>query len=132
METKVSKVSLIWVIIMVGFAMHMLADILPAFWGANIAMPDATGEAPTGMMLFMIGMAFFVPMCGLLCMNYRKCKAMRVVNFVLATVMMLFNLFHATELLTEFNPVQLLIHPVMAAIGIFLFIYSLRLMKQKE
>lgn len=26
METKVSKVSLIWVIIMVGFAMHMLAD----------------------------------------------------------------------------------------------------------
>ncbi|MBO6031452.1 MAG: hypothetical protein J6Y98_06885 [Bacteroidales bacterium] len=132
METNISKVSLLWVIIMVGFAMHMLTDMLPAFWGANIAMPDATGEAPSGMMMFMIGMAFFVPMCGLLCMNYRKCKAMRVVNFVLATVMMLFNLFHATELLTEFNPVQLLIHPVMAAIGIFLFIYSLRLMKQKE
>ena len=45
METKVSKVSLIWVTIMVGFAMHMLADMLPAFWGADIAMPDATGEA---------------------------------------------------------------------------------------
>jgi hypothetical protein len=132
METKVSKVSLIWVIIMVGFAMHMLADMLPAFWGANIAMPDATGEAPTGMLLFMMGMAFFVPMCGLLCMNYRSCKAMRVINLVLAALMMLFNLFHATELLTEFNPVQLLIHPVMAALGIFLFVYSLRLMKQND
>ena len=131
METKVSKVSLIWVIIMVGFAMHMLADMLPAFWGANIAMPDATGEAPTGMMLFMIGMAFFVPMCGLLCMNYRNCKAMRVINLVLACIMMLFNIFHATELLMEFSPVQLLIHPVMMVLGVYLFIYSLRLVKRK-
>jgi hypothetical protein len=131
METKISKVSLIWVIIMVGFAMHMLADMLPAFWGANIAMPDATGEAPVGMMLFMIGMAFFVPMCGLLCMNYRNCKAMRIINLVLACVMMLFNIFHATELLMEFSPVQLLIHPVMVLLGIYLFVYSLRLVKRK-
>ncbi|MBR3467015.1 MAG: hypothetical protein IKH15_07340 [Bacteroidales bacterium] len=132
METKISKVSLIWVIIMVGFAMHMLADMLPAFWGADIAMPDATGEAPTGMMLFMIGMAFFVPMCGLLCMNYRNCKAMRVINLVLACIMMLFNIFHATELLMEFSPVQLLIHPVMMLLGVYLFIYSLRLVKRKR
>lgn len=132
MDTKISKVSLIWVIIMVGFAMHMLTDILPIFWGANIAMTDASGEAPIGMMLFMIGMAFFVPMCGLFCMNYRSCKAMRVINLVLATVMMLFNLFHATELLSEFNPVQLLIHPVMAVLGIYLFVYSIRMVKQKD
>lgn len=132
METKVSKVSLIWVTIMVGFAMHMLADMLPAFWGADIAMPDATGETPTGMMLFMIGMAFFVPMYGLLCMNYRSCKTMRVINLVLATLMMLFNIFHASELIMEFSPVQLLIHPVMATLGIFLFIYSLRLLKQND
>lgn len=131
METKISKVSLIWVIIMVGFAMHMLADMLPAFWGADIAMPDATGEAPMGMMLFMIGMAFFVPMCGLLCINYRNCKAMRIINLVLACVMMLFNIFHATELLMEFSPVQLLIHPVMVVLGIYLFVYSLRLVKRK-
>lgn len=131
METKISKVSLIWVIIMVGFAMHMLADMLPAFWGADIAMPDATGEAPMGMMLFMIGMAFFVPMCGLLCMNYRNCKAMRIINLVLACIMMLFNIFHASELLMEFSPVQLLIHPVMVVLGIYLFVYSLRLVKRK-
>ena len=132
METKTSKVSLIWVIIMIGFAMHMLADMLPAFWGVNIAMPDATGVAPMGMMLFMIGMAFFVPMCGLLCMNYRSGKTMRVINLVLAGVMMLFNIFHASELFMEFSPVQLLIHPVMVVLGIYLFIYSLRMVRQKN
>ena len=132
METNVSKVSLIWVIIMIGFAMHMLADMLPAFWGVNIAMPDATDVAPTGMMLFMIGMAVFVPMCGLLCMNYRSSKTMRVINLVLAGVMMLFNIFHASELFMEFSPVQLLIHPVMVVLGIYLFIYSLRMVRQKN
>ena len=85
-----------------------------------------------GMMVFMIGMAFFVPMCGLVCMNYRNCKAMRVINLVLACVMMLFNIFHATELLMEFSPVQLFIHPVMVVLGIYLFIYSLRLVKRKD
>ncbi|MDO5315899.1 MAG: hypothetical protein Q4F82_07310 [bacterium] len=117
---------------MVGFAMHILADILPAFWGASIAMPDATGEASMGMIMFMIVMAFTVPMCGLLCMNYRNRKALRIINLALASLMMLFNIFHASELFMEFNPVQLLIHPVMAVLGVYLFVYSLRLVKQKE
>lgn len=117
---------------MVGFMAHIITDMLPAFWGVNIAMPDATGVAPTGMMLFMIGMAFFVPMCGLVCMNYRTNKTMRVINLVLACAMMLFNIFHISELFIEFNPVQILIHPVMVVLGIYLFIYSLRLVKQKS
>ena len=132
METTISKVSLVWVLIMVGFMAHIVADLLPAFWGVNIAMPDATGEASTGMMLFMIGMAFFVPMCGLFCMQYRDRKAMRVANLVLATVMMLFNFFHASELFMEFSPVQLLIHPVMIVLGVYLFIFSLRLTRQDK
>lgn len=123
---RVSKVSFMWVVIMVGFAMHMLADMLPAFWGANIAMPDATGEAPVGMLIFMMSLSFFIPMCGLLCMQYRRCKAMLTINLVLAGIMMVFNIFHASELIAEFNPVQLLIHPVMVVAGIYLFIFSLQ------
>jgi len=123
---RISKVSFMWVVIMVGFAMHMLADMLPAFWGANIAMPDATGEAPTGMLIFMMALSFFIPMCGLLCMQYRRCKAMLTTNLVLAGIMMVFNIFHASELIAEFNPVQLLIHPVMVVAGIYLFIFSLQ------
>ena len=123
---RVSKVSYMWVVIMVGFAMHMLADMLPAFWGVNIAMPDATGEAPVGMLIFMMSLSFFIPMCGLLCMQYRRCKAMLTINLVLAGIMMVFNIFHASELIAEFNPVQLLIHPVMVVAGIYLFIFSLR------
>lgn len=132
MDNKISKVSLLWVIIMVGFMAHIAADILPAFWGANIAMPDSTGEASMGMIMFMMTMAFFVPMCGLLCMNYRKFKVMRVINLVLATVMMLFNFFHTSELFMEFNPVQLIILLAMAVLGVYLFVYSLRMVKQKD
>ena len=123
---RVSKVSFMWVVIMVGFAMHMLADMLPAFWGVNIALPDATGEAPVGMLIFMMSLSFFIPMCGLLCMQYRRCKAMLTINLVLAGIMMVFNIFHASELIAEFNPVQLLIHPVMVVAGIYLFIFSLQ------
>ncbi len=129
MEKEISKVSFMWVVIMVGFAMHMLADMLPAFWGANIAMPDATGEASVGMIAFMIGLSFIVPMCGLLCMQYRTNKTMRLVNLVLATLMMVFNILHASELIAEFNPVQLMIHPVMIVAGIYLFLFSRREMK---
>ncbi|MBR6067120.1 MAG: hypothetical protein IKP45_04905 [Bacteroidales bacterium] len=132
MENKISKVSLLWVIIMVGFMAHIAADILPAFWGANIAMPDSTGEASMGMIMFMMTMAFFVPMCGLLCMNYRKFKVMRVINLVFATVMMLFNFFHTSELFMEFNPVQLIILLAMAVLGVYLFVYSLRMVKEKD
>ncbi|MBR5972884.1 MAG: hypothetical protein IK017_09585 [Paludibacteraceae bacterium] len=131
MEKEISKVSFMWVVVMVGFAMHMLADLLPIFWGANVTMPDATGEASVGMMAFMIFFSFFMPMCGLLCMQYRSNKTMRLINFVLATIMMIFNILHASELFMEFSPVQLMIHPVMIIAGIYLFIFSRREMKQQ-
>ncbi|MBO7637036.1 MAG: hypothetical protein J6S89_10720 [Paludibacteraceae bacterium] len=131
MEKEISKVSFMWVVVMVGFAMHMLADLLPIFWGANVTMPDATGEASVGMMAFMISLSFFMPMCGLLCMQYRSNKTMRLINFVLATIMMVFNILHASELFMEFSPVQLMIHPVMIIAGIYLFIFSRREMKQQ-
>lgn len=131
MEKEISKVSFMWVVVMVGFAMHMLADLLPIFWGANVTMPDATGEASVGMMAFMIFLSFFMPMCGLLCMQYRSNKTMRLINFVLATIMMVFNILHASELFMEFSPVQLMIHPVMIIAGIYLFIFSRREMKQQ-
>ena len=125
MEERISKVSFMWVVIMVGFAMHMLADMLPAFWGVDIAMPDAKGEDPVGMIMFMISFSFFIPMCGLLCMQYRRLKAMVTVNLILAGIMMVFNILHMSELFVEFSPVQLLIHPVMVIAGIYLFIFSL-------
>lgn len=129
MENNTNKISLLWVIIMVGFAMHMLADLLPLFWGADIAIAGATGKAPTGMLIFMIGLSFFIPMCGILCMQYRNSKTMRIINLILAAVMMLFNLFHMSELFTEFNPVQLFVLPVMAIVSVYLFIFSLNLTK---
>lgn len=124
MERNISKASFMWVVIMAGFAMHMLADMLPAFWGANIAMPDATGEVSVGMIAFMIFISFLMPMCGLLCMQYRSSKTMCLINLILASIMMVFNILHAIELIEEFNPVQLMIHPAMIVAGIYLFLFS--------
>ncbi|MBR7067824.1 MAG: hypothetical protein IKI28_05845 [Bacteroidales bacterium] len=129
METNVSKISLLWVVIMVGFAMHMLADLLPLCWGANVAMPDATGQAPMGMLVFMISIAFAVPMCGLLCQHYRSRKSMRVANMVLASIMLLFCVLHMAELLEEFSPVQAIILVLMVIASLFLFILSRRALK---
>ncbi|MBP3762865.1 MAG: hypothetical protein J6I49_03175 [Bacteroidales bacterium] len=131
METNITRTSLLWVVVMAGFAMHILADLLPAFWGAPIAMPDAPGEAPTGMLLLMCAFSFTIPLLGLLCTHYRAVRAMRVANLVLASVMLLFNIFHASELFMEFNPVQLLIHPAMVVISVYLLVFSLRMVKQK-
>ena len=131
MENKISKGSLLWVIVMVGFLAHTVAELLPVFWGVDIAIAGATGEAPTGMLIFMTAVSFFIPMCGLFCMQYRKSKAMRVLNLVLASLTMLFNIFHAGELITEFSPVQLFIHPVMAVIGVYLFVFSIQVLKQE-
>lgn len=39
---------------------------------------------------------------------------------------------NVSELFTEFNPVQLLILPVMAIVGVYLFIFSLHLMKNNS
>lgn len=94
-------------------------------------MPDANGEVAVGMVAFMIFISFFMPMCGLLCMQFRSIRAMRVVNLILATIMMVFNFLHVLELFSEFSPVQLLIHPVMVVAGIFLFIFSRREMQQQ-
>ena len=46
--------------------------------------------------------------------------------------MMLFNFFHTSELFMEFNPVQLIILLAMAVLGVYLFVYSLRMVKQKD
>ena len=132
MNTNISKISLLWVVIMMGFMAHIVTDVLPAFWGANIAMPDATGEVQTGMIFFMICISFFVPACGLLCMQYRQHKALRIANLVLASIMLLFNVFHTSELFMEFNPVQLLILPTMIVLSIYLFVFSLRALKSEK
>lgn len=58
-------------------------------------------------------------------------KTARIINAVLACFVALFTLLHMSELLEAFNPVQLLIMPMMFVLALLMAIDSVSLCKQK-
>ena len=125
------RVIALWITIMVGFTLHNLADMMPLFWNADIVVEPA-GTAPTGLLFFMMAVSYLIPVIGLLCVSYTRNTFGTMCNFVLALLVMLFNLFHSSELFMNFNPVQLAILPVMDVLGILLFVDSVRLYKERN
>lgn len=110
---------------MCGFALHTLADLLPLFWSADIAV-DASGAAPAGLLAFMMTVSYLLPVAGILCVLFGRGRTGRLANLVLSAVMLLFNLLHTGELLAEFNVAQLPLLPVIFIVSAFLFRESLR------
>lgn len=127
MEKK-NRIILFWTLTILGFLAHSLADALPAFWGDNIAAQQ--GPAPVGMMAFMVCLTYFIPVVGILLMVYGG-RTAKVINAVLACFMALFTLLHMSELIEGFNPVQLLIMPMMFVLALLMAIDSVRICKQK-
>ncbi len=124
---KTIKIILFWILTILGFLAHSLADALPAFWGQSIAAQQ--GPAPVGMMAFMVCLTYLVPVVGILLMVYGG-KSAKVINAVLACFMALFTLLHMSELLEAFNPVQLLIMPMMFILALLMAINSIRICKE--
>lgn len=108
-----------------GFAIHSLADLMPLFWSEDVSVSDA-GAAPVGMLVFMMAVSYLIPVAGMLCELYPPSKAARVINAALAVFTGLFCIFHMAELVSEFNPVQLTILPVMAVVGVLLAVDSIK------
>lgn len=119
METSKFKITVLWVAVMCGFALHILADLLPLFWSVNISM-DTSGVAPDGMLTFMMIVSYLIPIAGILCTSYGNRRLWLVTNCILATIMLLFNIFHLSELFMDFNVVQLPLLPVILVVNIFL------------
>jgi len=126
MEKK-NRIILFWVLTVVGFLTHSLCDALPAFWGESIVASE--GPAPVGMMAFMAIMTYLVPVAGILLLVYGG-KVARVVNAVLACVMALFTLLHMSELAEAFNPVQLVVMPMMFVVALLMAIDSVKICKK--
>lgn len=125
MEKK-NRIILFWILTVLGFLAHSLADALPAFWGDSIVAQE--GPAPVGMMAFMACLTYLVPVAGILLLVYGG-KTARVINAVLACFMALFTLLHMSELIEGFNPVQLFIMPMMFVIALLMAIDSVRICK---
>ena len=127
MEKK-NRIILFWTLTILGFLAHSLVDALPAFWGESIVAQQ--GPAPVGMMAFMACLTYLVPVVGILLVIYGG-KTAKVINAVLACFMALFTLLHMSELLEGFNPVQLIIMPMMFVIALMMALDSIKLSKRK-
>ena len=125
------RVIALWITIMVGFTLHNLADVMPLFWNVDIVV-EPSGTAPSGLLFFMMAVSYLIPVIGLLCVSYTRKAFGTMCNIVLAMLVMLFNLFHSSELFMNFNPVQLAILPVMDVLGILLVVDSVRLYKGRN
>lgn len=113
-----TKVAILWIVMMCGYAFHTLADIMPSFWQESIAVSDS-GVAPQGVMAFVMAVSYFIPVCGILLSAIIKSRWAITFNFILSLLMLLFNGYHSIELL-EFNMVQVPILPVILIVNVIL------------
>ena len=123
------KITFLWLRTICGFACHSICDVLPMFWGRDMAVAATNGQVDQGMIVFMMTLSFFVPACGVLCMLW-KVKALKVANAVLAVLIALFNIAHAFMELPSDNAGQYAIMPMMIVIGLILAWHSVKYVKE--
>lgn len=131
MEKSVFRTVALWGMITAGFLSHTVCDMMPLFWGGNVAV-DQSGVMPQGMVMFMMALTYLVPVVGIVISLYSRCKTWHIVNFILAVIIALFSVFHASELLTLSNYGQLVILPLMIVVAVLLAVESYKMIKQTE
>lgn len=125
------ELSVLWVLLVLGFLAHTLADVMPAFWGESIvAMPTSTHLRE--LIALMMGICYTLPVLAIFLALWGKHKAWRVIHSILACLFALFCLLHMLEWLDEFNPVQLTIMPLMAIVGIILAVKSIKYVRENQ
>ena len=80
----------------------------------------------------MMSISYLVPVCGILLSLYGKTRSWNILNGLLATFILLFNLFHTCELFTDFSIVQLPLLPVILIVSAILCVMSWTLTKQGQ
>lgn len=127
-----TKIIVLWLLTICGFASHSITDMLPMFWGKNVAIAT-DGVVPGGMVAFMMLLSFFLPAFAILCLSADgKGKALKWVNAVLAGFMALFNIAHGFMELPSDNVGQYLVLPMMVVIGLYLAYLSFKFVRQDE
>jgi len=92
-DSRSTRISLLWVLFLVGMAMHMPLGMIPLFAGVSIATEEMTAEQIPGMTWMMTFMVV-IPMALACLVLITFSNVFRWVNFVLAAIYMLFNLYH--------------------------------------
>ena len=58
--TKRIKISILWLLTICGFACHSITDVLPMFWGKDMAVVATDGNVDQGMIVFMMTLSFLI------------------------------------------------------------------------
>lgn len=129
--TRNIRIAILWLMTICGYACHSITDILPMFWGKDMAVAATDGNVDQGMIVFMMAISFLVPVCGLFCLLAdRKSQLLGIVNAVLAVLIALFNVAHAFMELPSDNAGQYVILPMLIVIGFALAWHSVRYAKE--
>lgn len=127
--TRNIQISLLWLLTICGFVCHSICDVLPMFWGKNMAVVATDGNVDQGMIVFMMMLSFLIPACGLLCMLFST-KTTKVINAALGVLIALFNIVHAFMELPSDNGGQYVVLPMMIVVGLVLAWQSTKHVKE--
>ena len=109
---------------------HSLLAVMPIFFGANVAMLEATGVVPAGMM-WMSLFFYLIPMIVIVVILLIEAKWNKVTNFIITLVFTVMNIFHLTEHAgtSPVDPCQIILLTFVMIFGIILNIASYRWVK---
>ena len=113
--TRSVKITALWLLTICGFSCHSICDVLPMFWGRDMAVVATDGNVDQGMIVFMM---------------VWKDKVLSVVNAVLAVLVALFNIAHAAMELPAETAGQYVILPVLIVIGLVLAWHSIKYVRE--
>ena len=82
---KQIELSVLWVLLVLGFLAHTLADVMPAFWGESIvAVPTSANSRE--LIVLMMGISYTLPVLAIFLVLWGKHKAWRVIHAILMAI----------------------------------------------
>ena len=131
MTSNREKIIILWVVFFLGVTTHMLLAVLPIFFGADIAMPGATGDVPASMVWMMLFL-YLLPIVIIALVPFLEAKWFRTSNFSISLLFTLMNIYHPIEHLMQ-SPVdtrQIVLLTFVLAFSIVLNVVSFKWMKE--
>ncbi len=126
------RISLLWIIILIGLMFHIILHIVPVFYGINIVKKEADGITPT-LMVFILGLSFCVPALAILNTQYLRGNTGKLLNMLLSFVALIVNTGHLHEIFSTKvkSPIQLFVLIPLFFVSILLVRDSLKWFKTK-
>jgi hypothetical protein len=117
------KIIVLWVTILLGLNLHCIIELIPLFYGADIALPEAPGAMPAGIG-WMFLLSYLIPMVCMVLVALISAGWFKITNLMIAALYTLFNLFHFVAHLKEGFGVQTVLLVSILAFSILLTLKS--------